>query len=449
MMLTYFPLLAVLTIGLLLSSSITASDIAFADVIAPNKQLDLDFNPDEIVCKEHLVKVIRTTDNMPICVSPDTVDDLVERALVVAPEPEVVLQVSEQQSKSIGKVTHVATTKQFKNPGEVETFPKINAYNYVFKVCAFEEKIRSPEVIITSDSETKSVKMPRDIKAEDCHTSAVKVKATNPDSISSKLLNHGGVSEAIKEMEDKITSILENLREKRQKLVTILEEPPSSERKKKMSANHQQIADLKLELKNTRAELQKYLLFLSLNSNTNISPVIKNKSITGVDVDGVLSEIISVHEALIQSEQRPENSMTYNVIFEICTSTAPLRIPIVELTSDVGMTTIRMAEKVVTNSCQISTGKINALNSNTISITLAGQTQSSDIIIDLEKKIESLKTQLSEEQKKLALSAVSSSMSKEEREISISESTVKLHELRLELNKAKAELHKILLQVYR
>jgi hypothetical protein len=32
--------LAVFTIGILLASSVTASNLAFADVIAPNKQLD-------------------------------------------------------------------------------------------------------------------------------------------------------------------------------------------------------------------------------------------------------------------------------------------------------------------------------------------------------------------------------------------------------------------------
>jgi len=34
--------LAVFTIGILLGSSVTASNLAFSDVIAPNKQLDLD-----------------------------------------------------------------------------------------------------------------------------------------------------------------------------------------------------------------------------------------------------------------------------------------------------------------------------------------------------------------------------------------------------------------------
>jgi len=45
--------------------------------------------------------------------------------------------------------------------------------------------------------------------------------------------------------------------------------------------------------------------------------------------------------------------------------------------------------------------------------------------------------------------STSSAISKQERQISITESTIKSQELRKELNSTKAELHKILLQVYR
>ncbi|MDH3793532.1 MAG: hypothetical protein OER78_00485 [Nitrosopumilus sp.] len=423
--------------------------MAFADVIAPNKQLDLNFTPKEIVCKENFVKIIRTSNDQAACVSPDVVDILVKRGFGLSSNPEAISEVIEQQSTPIGKITHMATTKQYKNPGEVESFPKVNHHNYVFKVCAFEEKIKFPEIIITSDSETKSVKLPRDVRADSCNTSAVKVRASDPDSISSRLLNHGGVTEAISELEAQIASLKSEITIQREKLSSINDEIPSNDRAKKVSAIHKKISDIRNELKSVRAELQKYLLLLSLSSTSDLSPIAKNKSITGVDVDGIVSEIISVNKALIQPEDRPENSMVYNIVFEICTDNTSLRIPVVELSSDIATKTVKMAEKIPSNSCQVSTGKINALDANSIAIQLAGQTQSSETILSLEKKIESLKDEMKIEQEKLNSVSTSSAISKQERQISITESTIKSQELRKELNSTKAELHKILLQVYR
>ena len=80
---------------------------------------------------------------------------------------------------------------------------------------------------------------------------------------------------------------------------------------------------------------------------------------------------------------------------------------------------------------------------------MAGQIQSTETILSLEKKIESLKDEMKIEQEKLNSVSTSSAISKEERQISITESTIKSQELRKEINSAKAELHKILLQVYR
>ena len=432
----------------LLTSTVTTSNIVFADVIAPKDQMDLNFTPKEVICKEKFVKIIRTSNGDAACVSPNIVDLLVKRGFASTPEPNEISKVEALESKPIGTLTHMATTKQFKNPGSVETFPKIDTFNYVFKICTIDEKIRSPEVIITSDGETKSIKL-RDVQLDSCYTTAAKVRASDPNSISAKLLNHGGISESIAELENKITGLKSDITVQREKLSTINEETPTNERAKKVSAIHQKITDLRNELKNTRAELQKYLLFLNLSSTTDISPVAKGKSITGIDVDGVLSEIISVNEALIQPDERPENSMAYNVIFEICTDNTSLRIPVVELSSDIATKVVKMAEKVVQNSCQVSIGKINALSPNSIVIKLAGQTQSSETIIELEKRIESIKDEMMVVQAQLNSASTSSSISKEERQAEISSGTAKSIELRNELNSVKVELHKILLEVYR
>ena len=444
---TFFVMIA---LSFLAVSIMATSNIVFADVIPPNMQMDLDFTPKEVVCKESLVKAIRTSDGGAACIKLETVDLLVQRGFVLEPSPEVVSEAEEkQQSKPVGTITHMATTKHFKNPGEVETFPRINTFSYVFKICALDEKINSPEVIINSDSETKSVKLPRDIKADSCHTTATKVRASDSNSISSRLLNQGGVTEIITELENKIEDLTSQLKEQRAKISEINPEHPTSDRAKKVSAIHKKISDIRNELKDVRSEMQKYLLFLNLKPTSDVSPISKTKSITGLEVDSVLYEIISVHQALIQPENLPENTSAYNVIFEVCTGKDALRIPVVQLSSDTENKTIKMAEKIVLNSCQVSTGKITAKDPTSISIQLAGQTADSFTVVELEQKISELKDIMTKEQQNLNAIATSSSISKEERQAAINESVIKIDELRKELNSTKIELHKILLQTYR
>ncbi|WP_420544588.1 hypothetical protein [Nitrosopumilus sp.] len=429
--------------------SVTAmSENAFADVIAPNHQMDMSFTVNEIVCKENLVKVIRTSNGNAVCVKPDAVDPLVDRGIIENPNPEMIALLLKETPKPVGTITHLATTKAPTNPGDAVGFSKITINNYVFKICSIDEKIKRPEVIITSDSETKSVKLARDISAEACNTTAVKVRAIDPNTINARLLNQGGVTEIITEFENKIEELKLDLSEQREKISAINNEAPSNDRAKKVSAIHKQITDLRNELKDTRADLQKYLLLLNVTPANGISQISAGKSITGVDVETVLSDIILVHEALIQPEQTPEGIMAFNVVFEVCTKDDVLRIPVVELSSDAESKTVRMAEKIVANSCQVTTSKINAINPNSISITLAGQTSTSSTIMELEVKIRDLQDLMQLEQQRLNSILTSSTLDKNEQQTAINESSEKVMDLQKQINQAKIDLHKILLEVY-
>ena len=428
---------------------VMAPNLAFADVVNPYTQLELNFTAKEVMCKENLVKVIRTFNGNPACVKPNTVDSLTERGIIKSVNPEIISEVVAQSIEPVGKIVHLATIKPFVDPNEVVTSKKTLSFNYVFKVCSDGDRIKAPEVIISSDKETKSIKLPRDVLAGSCNTTALKIKASDPNSITSKLLNQGGVTEIITELENKIENLKLDISEQREKLSSINAESSSSERAKKVSAIHKIISDTRNELKNTRADMQKYMLFLSLKSTTELAPIQKGKSITGIQVDDTVAEIISVHKALIQPETLIEGSTAFNVIFEVCTDKNILRIPVVELTTDLETKTIRMAEKIVSNSCQVTTAKTVANNADSIEIQLAGQTATSDTVIELEKKIAELKDLMSAEQRKLNTAATSSTISDEERRTTLAQSTKMVEDLRKEINSAKVELHKILLQVYR
>ena len=428
-----------------------APNTAFADVIPPNKQLDLNFSSNEVVCKENLVKVIRTANENAVCVKMDAIGDLVNRGIIQSPTSEKISNEAEKQTtKPVGKIIHMATTKPHIDPGEIQTSKKIGTYNYVIKVCAEEnDRIKAPEIIISSDSETKSIKIPRDIRAESCNTTATKVRALDPNTITSRLLNQGGITEIITEFENKIENLKLDLTEQREKVSAINKESSSNDRAKKVFAIHKKITEIRNELKDVRAEMQKYLLFLSMTSTSDLQPIQKGKSITGTQVDDSLAEIVSIHKALIQPENPTDGSTAFNVVLDVCTDKNILRIPVVQLSSDIETKTVKMAEKIAANSCQVTTAKINAIDANSISIQLAGQTENSATIIDLEKKITELKNSMKIEQDKLNQISTSSTINKEERLTTINESTIKIDQLRKELNSTKVELHKLLLQVYR
>lgn len=101
----------------------------------------------------------------------------------------------------------------------------------------------------------------------------------------------------------------------------------------------------------------------------------------------------------------------------------------------------------MSNPCQITIAMISAINVD--SIELSGQTATSEMIIELEKKITSLKDKISLGQKKLNAADISSLLSKEERSVTITEHAATIGELRKEINSANTDLHGILLQVCR
>ena len=54
-------------IFVLLASTVTTSNVVFADVISPKGQMDLNFTPKEVICKERFVKIIRTSNGDDDC----------------------------------------------------------------------------------------------------------------------------------------------------------------------------------------------------------------------------------------------------------------------------------------------------------------------------------------------------------------------------------------------
>ncbi|NNL58018.1 MAG: hypothetical protein HKP31_00860 [Nitrosopumilus sp.] len=148
--------IAVLSVFLISQAS---SDI-FADVISPKKQIKIGIDQTEIICKANLVKVYRINSDSVDCFTPESAQKLVDMGLAQdIPKDKLEAKKSFRTNQPIGKVTGLATVKQFGSEGKLSTDPRVVDYLYVFDACANEKTIRLPEVLVTSDSEAKTVKL--------------------------------------------------------------------------------------------------------------------------------------------------------------------------------------------------------------------------------------------------------------------------------------------------
>lgn len=190
----------------------TFSGSAFADVINPRMQAYLNFTPEQIICSENLVKLIKKSTGTAVCVKPGTAEKLATLGWSEPLSEEKIEQLSAIQSEeedAVGTIKKVAALKQSAKIIKGSMNTGIAGYAYVFEACADSNAVRAPEIFVESDSETKSVKLASMLNANSCYTRSVIIKAADPASISATMLNKGGISEKISSLESKIGDLKE------------------------------------------------------------------------------------------------------------------------------------------------------------------------------------------------------------------------------------------------
>ncbi|AJM93117.1 hypothetical protein [Nitrosopumilus piranensis] len=142
-----------------------------------------------------------------------------------------------------------------------ESQPRTIAYTYVFEACAGKNAIRAPEVVVTSDSEVRSVKLALDLNPEACVVSATKIKAANPDTISAKLFTKETVTNMANNAELRLANVKMMLAEKNAELQKLVKQPSSSANTSKLVQITDEVVELRKQLKDARGEYYR-LLFL-------------------------------------------------------------------------------------------------------------------------------------------------------------------------------------------
>ena len=140
-----------------------------------------------------------------------------------------------------------------------------NKYSVIFQVCAGDTAMRAPEVVISSDSAVKSVKLNKGISANSCHTTGTTIDALDEKTIKIKKIDKKRLNLMIASAEKKLSQIKAEIsvtNDELQKIVLPGNTPLAQETKTKLNEISGKLVELRKELKDTRSEYYRLLYVL-------------------------------------------------------------------------------------------------------------------------------------------------------------------------------------------
>lgn len=425
------PAIAIIAILGTLSSSV------MADVISPKKQLELQISASKIICKEEMVRILKNNAPEAVCVTPATAERLVRMGWAKPVEPEEIELVRNQPIHQMGEIKKIAVLKEFSDAGRLESEPRVKLYNFVFQLCSGNETIRSPEVYISSDSEVKTIKIPLPVSANKCYTSVSKINAANHDLIQGMLVNKGGISDKINELEQNVSDLKTKLQGEKDTLSKISD--PTNQKAQQVSGN---IITLRKELNNNREELNRYQFLLSVNPK-QFENLRTGLPFEGKPIEGVRIEPRAYYKQLT-SEEWP---YSYNVVFDVCTKDNFVKLPLVKVSSDTETKIVKLADKISPHSCTTSSAIIKIQNVNSLSYTLGTTPSAVNEITDLESRLDTLGKELATQRQALE-EIINKAQKPADYEEQVNKLSEKIIDLRDRINHAKSKLHNYLYKFY-
>ncbi|MFB5627772.1 MAG: hypothetical protein ACE5R5_06210 [Nitrosarchaeum sp.] len=418
----------VLAVGI--STIISFDSMAFADIIPPKKQISMGISPEDVVCEDGMIKIIKEKSNSIACVKTNNASKLVSYGWAKSfDEKSLDVQISKENTP-IGTINKLYTEPVKTQVGKI--IPKSPAleYTFAFEVCAFSQKIYVPEVLIKSDSETQRYEIPDNVEPNSCIVSVAFISANDPNSIKATLLNKGDVSKILSYMEEKIASLQEELNLTKKMLGEKAD--PNTQQSSKIIEIRKQLNDAKEDL---------YRMYFTLYAVPKEKYDIQQLSFTGVPIEGELVNLIAAKKAL-----SAEN--VYDVVFEACAGKNQIRLPVINIASDVEIINVKIGDKISPNTCQMTSAKILANNPGTIIVKPAGNAESNNKIVEIENQISTLQKEITKERESLRLLIHNPSKTPDITE-KIETHSTKIIELRGQISVLKTELNKILYQTYR
>ncbi len=422
------PVLFVLfTASIMILSSIAPS---YADIIPPKHQMKIGISYDDIICDERLFKIFKEGTNDVACVQPNSVAKLVSHGWAKAVDEKQLSDAINRKSIELGKITILEKIPIKIDIGRLASDTPVSGYDVVFEVCA-SSTIQAPDILVRSDSESKRFELVEIIDKDSCVISASKIKAANEDTINITLLNKGDISKKIQTLQAELDSLKKQLSDVKQ----TLKDASSSDTQKQGT----KIVELRKQVNDKREELNR-ILFVIHATQTEKQKLDK-LTFSGKVIEGESASILSILDAT----QTPG---LYDVVFETCAGKTTIRLPVVTINSDIQSTDVKLGDKILANSCQMSSSKIEANDKESINIAPAGNEVSSTKAANLEMLIGSMQSELVQEKQRLK-SLIHNPDRPENFDELLNSHVTKIIELRNQIANAKAEFSKILYLTYK
>jgi len=404
---------------------------ASADILPPKKQTSFGISNDDVTCESGMFKVIKAKTNAVSCVNIKNVSKLVSLGWAKAVDESKLNEALKNLGLSTGTINQLIITPISSDFGKQTPKTSVSSYDFVFDVCASTQTIVSPSILIRSDSETKHYELPEIVSSNSCVTSAVVIKASNPDSITASLQSKGDVSKIILSLSEKIDSLKTQLQVAKQSF--------GKEKTDKNIETSAQIIELRKQLNDAREDLHRIYFTIYSPDKTKFVP--EKLSFLGTPIEGESATKISVSPSVASPN-------VYNVFFEACAGMKQVRLPVISISSDFESIDVKLGEKIAPTTCQLSSAKITATDPETISVKTIGNSDSSTKADDLEIKINDLQNQLTSE-KALLKTLIHDPKRPANFNEQLSLHVDKITKLRNDVISAKAELNKILYLTYR
>ena len=426
-----------LLVGILATSLLIPANV-FADVTPPKKQTNLGISPDKVICSEKLFKVFLRANGKPLCVTPKTAITMIEKGITKSTSTDLAKIFMEELTKknSVGQVKKIvsipidAASKYFRSVAPA------TSYKVLFEVCAKDTDIRAPEIILSSQTATSYVKLATKIPANTCEINTGIVAAIKPETIEVTLVNEGGISQKITQLENKVADLKQKLESEKAKLSTRIQDG----NKEKQNERIDSISKMRTDLNQAREELNRYLFALYMTPKIKSQDLEIPKTFTGIPIEGVSLTLLSANTQLLGEG--------YDIAFEMCASSETVRIPTVQISSDIESKTVKLSDRIIPNSCQLSGAKIKASSADSIQVSIADTADRSAIVIELEKKISELVDLLHDEKDALRdlthFNPRPSNFNEQAAKI-----TENILELRAQITLDKAQLYNLLNQIYK
>ncbi len=424
--------MGILVVGLIIPTSV------LADVAAPKKQTNLGVSQDKVVCKENLFKIILKSNGKALCVKPSSAIKMIERGLTKSTSTDLAKTfMDETKNKSpVGNVKKIAVLGIEAGSKIFRSTPPFTSYKVIFEICANDFPLIAPEVILASQTATNYVKIANNFPENTFEINAGTVAAINPETIEVTLVNQGGVTKKINQLQNTVSDLKQKLESEKSKLSARVEEGDIDKQRERISS----ISQLRTELNYAKEELNRYLFALNLTPKIKTQDLAIPKTFTGIPIEGVTVTKLAANKQLVQDG--------YDVAFEMCAASQMVRLPIVTVSSDMESKTVKLADRIIPNTCQVTGAKIKASSADTIKVSIGDTAEKSAIVVGLEKKISELTDSLQAE--KLTLKNL---IHLAPRPSDFNDQAAKIAEnvinLRSEINLLKVQLYSILNDVYK